>query len=86
MYVPPPTRLQDQRDLPEGQLLDTIQAARLLNLSRHTLIRWRTAGGGPVYLKLGRRVLYDPVSIDQWLTDRTRKNTAEYLSRHGPDK
>lgn len=59
------------------QLIDTHETARRLNLSRHTLIRWRTTGQGPAFLKFGRRVLYDPAVLSEWVRRQTRSSTAE---------
>lgn len=59
------------------ELIDTHEAARRLNLSRHTLIRWRTTGQGPAFLKFGRRVLYDPVMLSEWVRSNTRTSTVD---------
>jgi hypothetical protein len=39
------------------EYLATPAAARLVNLSESTLTKLRLTGGGPSYLKLGRRVV-----------------------------
>jgi Helix-turn-helix domain len=39
-------------------LLTQVETAELLRLSERTLERWRVVGGGPVFCKLGKRVLY----------------------------
>lgn len=41
-----------------SQLLDQKQATQLLGLSPRTLEAWRLTGGGPIYIKVGRRVRY----------------------------
>jgi excisionase family DNA binding protein len=38
-------------------LLTQAECAELLRLSERTLERWRVAGGGVPFVKLGRRVL-----------------------------
>jgi DNA-binding transcriptional MerR regulator len=44
-------------DIKLGLLL-TCEAAELLRISPRTLEKWRSIGGGPVFVKLGRRALY----------------------------
>jgi len=61
----------------ERRLLHTNEAAELLGLSPATLSKLRYTGkSGPRYLKLGRRVVYDPSDLQQWLRDRRRSNTS----------
>jgi predicted DNA-binding transcriptional regulator AlpA len=59
------------------QLLNQREAADLCRLSPRTLERWRCRGGGPVYRKLGRRVLYRPADIDAWIASRLRHSTSD---------
>jgi predicted DNA-binding transcriptional regulator AlpA len=42
-------------------------AARYVGLSESTLAKLRLNGNGPLYCKLGRRVVYRPTDLDQWL-------------------
>jgi hypothetical protein len=39
-------------------LLTQAESAELLRLSERTLERWRVSGDGPMFVKLGRRVMY----------------------------
>jgi hypothetical protein len=64
-------------------LLDTSKAALLLGLSPRTLEKFRITGGGPVYRKLGRRVLYDPDDLRVWVDLNLRTSTAEPGSEAG---
>jgi len=57
--------------------LNVQAAARLIGLSVATLAKMRCAGGGPPFLKLGRRVLYDRADIKAWLDARRVRNTTE---------
>lgn len=57
--------------------LDTIQAAEYLNLSRRTLEGFRYRGGGPVFVKAGRRCLYRLEDLDQWTTSLRRRSTSD---------
>lgn len=47
--------------------IDEKRAAEQLGVSVHTLRMWRHRGRGPVYSKLGRRVLYLPPDLDAYL-------------------
>jgi hypothetical protein len=52
-------------------------AAAYVGLSASTLNKLRVFGGGPAFLKLGRRVVYDVRDLDQWLSNRRRQSTSE---------
>jgi len=52
-------------------------AARYVGLSESTLAKLRLNGNGPVYCKLGRRVVYRPADLDQWLESRTARDTSD---------
>ena len=47
--------------------LNSPEAAEYLGISASTLSKRRVDGGGPKYLKLGRRVVYDTRDLDGWL-------------------
>ena len=53
------------------------KAAKYLHVSERTLERLRHEGGGPRYRKAGRRVLYRPLDLDDWLDERAFDNTSE---------
>jgi predicted DNA-binding transcriptional regulator AlpA len=52
------------------------EAAHFLGLSKSTLDKLRLTGGGPAYLRLGRRVVYDPQDLDEWVVSRKRVSTS----------
>ena len=52
-------------------------AADYLGLSASTLNKLRVFGGGPVFLKLGRRVAYDLADLDAWLKAKRRRSTSD---------
>lgn len=52
-------------------------AATYTGLSVSTLNKLRVFGGGPVFLKLGRRVAYDVADLDQWLETKRRRSTSD---------
>jgi len=53
------------------------RAATYIGLSVSTLNKLRCAGNGPVFLKLGRAVRYDPRDLDEWLAAHRIRNTSE---------
>ncbi len=62
------------------QKLDQKAAARYLfgdGGSERTLEGWRLRGGGPRYLKIGRRVVYRCRDLDAWLAARERTSTSD---------
>ena len=52
--------------------LTTEEAAAHCRLSPRTLEKFRCVGGGPRYLKRGRRVLYPPLDLAEWMTAEVR--------------
>lgn len=62
-----------------GQYLDTTAAARYIGLSGALLEKLRHYGGGPLYIKAGRRILRYRISdIDAWMAARTAREVADY--------
>jgi len=57
--------------------LTTDQAAHYVGLSRRTLEKMRTAGGGPPFRKHGRYVRYHIDDLDEWSADHIRTSTSE---------
>jgi predicted DNA-binding transcriptional regulator AlpA len=60
-----------------NRLLDTTQAAESLGLSHRSLEGFRQRGGGPRYVKLGRRTMYAPEDLAAWVESRKRASTKE---------
>lgn len=56
------------------------EAAVYLAVSVHSLRRWRVYGGGPVYHKVGSRVIYGKDDLDTFLASCVRRSTSD----HGP--
>jgi predicted DNA-binding transcriptional regulator AlpA len=57
--------------------LDTPQAAEYLGLGKSTLDKLRVAGSGPAFIKIGKRVVYDPADLDAWFAAHKRISTSE---------
>ena len=54
--------------------------ARGLIVSKSTLQKWATIGGGPVYRRFGIRALYRPVDLEEWAEAKLglpRRSTSE---------
>jgi len=64
-----------------GARLVTQQAADHCGCSVSHLNKLRVLGGGPVYLKLGRKVLYDIRDLDAWLEKSRRTSTSQPAPR-----
>jgi Helix-turn-helix domain len=58
------------------ELIQDIEAARLLHQKVQTLASWRCEKRGPAYIKCGRRVLYRRSDIAKWLGEQLREPTA----------
>jgi hypothetical protein len=47
-----------------------------------TAQRWRASGGGPAFIRLGRRrVVYRVADVERWVAERTFASRADELSR-----
>jgi predicted DNA-binding transcriptional regulator AlpA len=58
-------------------LLSVAQAANVIGMSASWLNKKRVVGGGPTYMKLGRRVVYDRTDVAAWVAAHRRNNTSE---------
>ena len=62
----------------DSLVLNAVDAAKQLGLSTSTLAKMRLYGNGPAYIKLGRRVLYRPEDIQNWISENRFHSTSEY--------
>ena len=60
-----------------ADILLPIDAARCVGLAVSTLSKLRCWGGGPEFLKLGRKVVYRRAALDEWLAARVARNTSD---------
>jgi len=58
-------------------LLSTPAVAEITGLSQVTLRRWRTTGGGPRFVRLGRAVRYRSDDVNAFVEARTFRSTSE---------
>ena len=61
----------------EKRFLTTREAAEAYRLSPATLNSMRNRGGGPPFIKTGRKVLYDRLDIDAWIAANKHNSTKE---------
>jgi len=54
----------------------TAEAARYCGSTESTFTKLRLTGGGPVYMTIGRTVIYDLDDLDSWLASHRRKSTS----------
>jgi len=64
-------------ELVPRKVLSAREAAAYCGSSASTFAKLRLYGGGPTFIKLGRRVVYDPADLDEWLAAHRRKSTSE---------
>ena len=57
--------------------LDVKAASKYSNLSKSSLNKLRVYGGGPLYIKVGARVVYDRADLDTWLIGKKVANTSQ---------
>ncbi|WP_454745880.1 helix-turn-helix transcriptional regulator [Ciceribacter selenitireducens] len=72
--------MQEKTDSNWPRFVRTAEAARLLDLSPRTLEKHRCDGTGPVYHKLGGRVVYAVTDINAWIDACARRSTSEAAS------
>lgn len=59
------------------EMMNVEEAARYVRLATSTLNRFRSAGSGPRYAKLGGAVRYRKADLDAWLSSRIITSTNE---------
>lgn len=63
------------------EMLDTPSAARALGLSPSTLNKWRTAGSGPAFVRMGAAIRYRRADLAAFIECRVVASTAEAKGR-----
>ncbi|WP_434733093.1 helix-turn-helix domain-containing protein [Rhizobium sp. YTUHZ044] len=69
--------MQQKTDSSWPRFVRTPEAARLLDLSPRTLEKHRCEGTGPIYRKLGGRVVYSVADLEAWVEAAARHSTSE---------
>lgn len=57
-------------------LIREVDVAEYWGISKYTLRRWRSTGEGPVFLKIGWRVLYPRMAIKEYERTRLFRSTS----------
>ncbi len=52
------------------RLLSVIEVAALLQVPVKTLYQWRFRGEGPIAMRIGRYLRFDPRDVDAWVESR----------------
>ncbi|MDK1492896.1 helix-turn-helix domain-containing protein [Sinorhizobium sp. 7-81] len=73
--------MQQKTDPDWPRFVRTPEAAQLLDLSPRTLEKHRCEGTGPIYRKLGGRVVYSVADLQAWVEAAARKSTAHPRSK-----
>ena len=50
-------------------------------IKKHTLQKWRFTGDGPIYLKIGGRVMYPRQAIKEYEQNRMFRSTSQRISK-----
>jgi predicted DNA-binding transcriptional regulator AlpA len=61
----------------QRKMLRAPAAAAYCGSSASTFAKLRIFGGGPAFVKIGRRVVYDPEDLDRWLAAHRRAHTGD---------
>lgn len=59
------------------EYLTTPQAAEKYKISVSSLTKWRVFGGGPRFIKLGKKVLYRVSDFDAWMDAKLVASTSQ---------
>jgi hypothetical protein len=59
-------------------LMTENEVSKRLNVSLASLRRWRVLGRGPVYVKVGSLVRYQPEELQAWLASLPTGGTARH--------
>jgi hypothetical protein len=62
---------------PVGIVMSPRQAAKYIGVAVSTLAKMRCWGGGPEYLKLGRKVAYEQEPLDDWKRQHRARSTSD---------
>jgi Helix-turn-helix domain len=67
--------------MPDNSMTDKLltpeEVASNYRQSVATLATWRCRGGGPRFVKLGRRILYRETDLAFWVDQNSRAHTSE---------
>ena len=62
----------------DRKLLPPADAAKYLGgIVPHTLAKWRIAGTGPEFVRIGRLIMYEPRALDEFIAANRCRSTSE---------
>lgn len=61
----------------QRRIMRTAEAAEYCGSAASTFEKLRLTGGGPIYSKIGRRVVYRVEDLDAWLAVNRRRSTSD---------
>ena len=64
--------------IPPNLLSEKSLAEKLL-VTPNTVSKWRVIGCGPKFIRVGRRIGYDPADVTAWLDARRVTSTSEVM-------
>jgi hypothetical protein len=59
------------------RLFDPEETSAYLRIATQTLAKWRSAGGGPRFVRIGGRIFYDIADLEIFIAARKFGSTAE---------
>lgn len=68
---------EESATLPVSPLMDSREVAAYLKVSESTLSRWRSAGTGPPFIRLGGIARYRLDAVDAWLAGMEHDHAQE---------
>ncbi len=60
------------------ELWSELHAAMVIGVSAQSLSRWRKAGVGPSFLRLGRKVRYRPGDVVAWIDSQVQHSAGPF--------
>lgn len=74
LHLIPPRLAKEQTE----EFLTPKQAADYLRVSKSYLDKLRVYGGGPKFLRFGRKILYRKAELNRWAAERSFSSTSQY--------
>jgi hypothetical protein len=62
------------------QLLTTKALAPKIGVTEGALAKWRLSGEGPRFIRVQRRIAYDPRDVQEWLDARRVGSTSQVVA------
>lgn len=62
-----------------SERLSVERAAAHCGVSASYLNKLRVTGGGPIYMKLSRRVTYDVADLNEWMRSKRCRSTSDIV-------